>query len=82
MCELSLLEADPYLHFLPSVLAASSVALARHTLNEEVWPHELELSSGYNLQELKTCIICLQRTFNNANSIQQQAIQEKYKSNK
>lgn len=82
LCELSLLEADPYLHFLPSVLAASSVALARHTLNEEVWPHELELSSGYNLQELKTCIICLQRTFNNANSIQQQAIQEKYKSNK
>ncbi|XP_051168900.1 cyclin-A2 [Leptopilina boulardi] len=82
LCELSMLEADPFLHFLPSILAASSVALARHTLNEEVWPHELELSSGYNLQDLKTCIICLQRTFNNANNIQQQAIQEKYKSNK
>lgn len=82
LCELSLLEADPYLHFLPSILAASSVALARHTLNEEVWPHELELSSGYSLQDLKACIICLQRTFNNANNIQQQAIQEKYKSSK
>ncbi|XP_033216332.1 cyclin-A2 [Belonocnema kinseyi] len=81
-CELSMLEADPYLHFLPSLLAASSVALAQHTLNEEVWPHELELSSGYNMQDLKSCIICLERTFHNAMSIQQQAIQEKFKSSK
>lgn len=82
LCELSMLEADPYLHFMPSLLAASSLALARHTLNEEVWPHELELSSGYSLQDLRTCVICLQRTFLNAPNIQQQAIQEKYKSNK
>ena len=82
LCELSMLEADPYLHFLPSHLAASAVALAQHTLNDEVWPHELELSSGYSLKELKTCIICLERTFNNAMSNPQQAIQEKYKNNK
>lgn len=82
LCELSLLEADPYLQFLPSHLAASAVALARYTLQEEMWPHELELSTGFSLKDLTGCITCLNRTFHNAQSIQQQAVQEKYKSNK
>ncbi|KAJ8675671.1 hypothetical protein QAD02_011457 [Eretmocerus hayati] len=82
LCELSLLEADPYLQFLPSHLAASAVALARHTFQEEPWPHELELSTGYNLQDLKQCIFCLLKSFKNAPNLPQQAIQEKYKSNK
>ena len=82
LCELSMLEGDPYLQFSPSHLAASAVALARHTLLEEMWPHELELSTGYSLRDLKECIICLNKTFCNALNIQQQAIQEKYKSNK
>ncbi|XP_014213848.1 cyclin-A1 [Copidosoma floridanum] len=82
LCELSLLEADPYLHFLPSHLAASAVALARHTLREEVWPHELELSTGYSLHDLKTCITHLHRSFKNAPDLPQQAIQEKYKNKK
>ncbi|XP_015521403.1 cyclin-A2 [Neodiprion pinetum] len=82
LCELSMLEADPYLAFLPSHLAASAIALARHTLNEEAWPEELALSTGYNFKELKGCISCLTKTFSNACNIQQQAIQEKYKSSK
>ncbi|CAL7945136.1 unnamed protein product [Xylocopa violacea] len=82
LCELSMLEGDPYLQFLPSHLAASAVALARYTLLEEMWPHELELSTGYSLKDLKECIICLNKTFCNALNIQQQAIQEKYKSSK
>lgn len=82
LCELSMLEGDPYLQFLPSHLAASAIALARYTLLEEMWPHELELSTGYRLKDLKECIICLNKTFCNALNIQQQAIQEKYKSSK
>ncbi|XP_017757033.1 PREDICTED: cyclin-A2 [Eufriesea mexicana] len=82
LCELSLLEGDPYLQFLPSHLAASAIALARHTLLEEMWPHELELSTGYSLKDLKECIMCLNKTFCNALNIQQQAIQERYKSSK
>lgn len=77
-----MLEADPYLAFLPSHLAAGAIALARHTLNEEVWPEELALSTGYSFKELKSCISCLTKTFSNACNIQQQAIQEKYKSSK
>ncbi|XP_017881629.1 cyclin-A2 [Ceratina calcarata] len=82
LSELSMLEGDPYLQFVPSHLAASAIALARHTLLEEMWPHELELSTGYSLINLKECILCLHKTFCNALNIQQQAIQEKYKSSK
>ncbi|XP_072747433.1 cyclin-A1 isoform X1 [Anoplolepis gracilipes] len=82
LCELSMLEADPYLQYLPSHLAASAVALARHTLQEEIWPHELELSTGYDLKTLKECITYLSKTFCNAPNIPQVAIQEKYRSNK
>ncbi|KZC10100.1 PREDICTED: cyclin-A2 [Dufourea novaeangliae] len=82
LCELSMLEGDPYLQFVPSHLAASALALARHTLLEEMWPHELELATGYNLKDLKECVICLNKTFCNALNIQQQAIQDKYKSSK
>lgn len=81
-CELSLLEADPYLQYLPSHLAASAVALARHTLHEEIWPDELELSTGYSLKNLKECVSHLNKTFCNAPNIRQQAIQEKYRSSK
>ncbi|KAG7204794.1 hypothetical protein KM043_005201 [Ampulex compressa] len=82
LCELSLLEVDPYIMFLPSHLAASAVVLARHTLQEEIWPHELELSTGYSLKDLKVCVNCLNNTFRHAPNFQQQAIQEKYKSSK
>lgn len=77
-----MLEGDPYLQYLPSQLAASAIALARHTLLEEIWPHELELSTGYDLKTLKECIAYLNRTFANAPNIQQTAIQEKYRSSK
>ncbi|XP_011883133.1 PREDICTED: cyclin-A2 isoform X2 [Vollenhovia emeryi] len=82
LCELSMLEGDPYLQYLPSHLAASAIALARHTLHEEIWPHELELSTGYYLKPLKECIAYLSRTFSNVPNIQQTAIQEKYRSSK
>ncbi|XP_029174789.1 cyclin-A1 isoform X2 [Nylanderia fulva] len=82
LCELSMLEADPYLQYMPSHLAASALAFARHTLREEIWPHELELSTGYDLKTLKECITYLSKTFRNAPNIPQVAIQEKYKNSK
>ncbi|KAK0158871.1 hypothetical protein PV328_009814 [Microctonus aethiopoides] len=82
LCELSMLEADPYLQYLPSHLAAAAVAVARHTLQEEAWPHELELSTGYSIRDLRKCIGYLTETFSNAPNLPQQAIQEKYKSTK
>lgn len=77
-----MLEGDPYLQFVPSHLAASALALARHTLQEEIWPHELELSTGYSLKTLKECIVYLNKTFYKAPTNEQQAIREKYKKSK
>ncbi|KAL7289859.1 hypothetical protein TKK_0016257 [Trichogramma kaykai] len=79
ICELSLLDADPFLQFVPSHLAAASIALARHTMRQEIWPHELQLSTGYELDELKRCIRFLHTSFKTAPHRPQTAIQEKYK---
>lgn len=80
--ELSLLEADPYLKYLPSELAASCIALARHTLDQEAWPKDLENMTRYKFEDLKPCISHLNETYSNASTFPQQAVREKYKSNR
>nr|CAI5852422.1 unnamed protein product [Callosobruchus analis] len=57
LSELSLLNGDVYLEFLPSAIAASAIAIARHTLGEQdCWSTELIESTGYNLRDLRPCI--------------------------
>lgn len=83
LCELSLLEGDPYLQYLPSNIACAALASARHSLEyEDVWTEELSLASGYTLDELVPCICHFNDTHNKAKSLSQQAICEKYKANK
>ncbi|XP_049836724.1 cyclin-A2-like [Schistocerca gregaria] len=82
LSELTLVEGDPYLQYLPSVRAGAAIALARHTLEQAVWPQELETFSGYSLADLKPCIECLQKTFGESATHPQQAIREKYKSHR
>ncbi|XP_069680292.1 G2/mitotic-specific cyclin-A isoform X2 [Periplaneta americana] len=82
LSELSLLEADPYLQFVPSEMAAASIALAQHTLDQEVWSQELEDATGYKIEDLKQCIHHLNLTYSNATTYPQQAIREKYKGNR
>lgn len=82
LCELTLLEADPFLQYLPSELAAASVALARHTQDQEVWPEQMEEATGYRIDDLKRCISHMTTLFNNASTHPQQAIREKYKDNR
>lgn len=82
LSELTLLEADPYLQYLPSVLAAACIALARHTLDQEAWPQDLEDATRYKFEDLKPCISHLNQTFSNASTYPQQAIMEKYKANR
>lgn len=75
-----MLETEPYLETLPSVLASSAIALARHTLEEEAWTEELRQNTGYELKFLHACIKFLNVMFVKAPTLPQQAIQEKYKS--
>lgn len=37
LCELALQDGDPFLKYLPSVIAASAVCLARHTTGQVAW---------------------------------------------
>ncbi|KAF7283214.1 cyclin A [Rhynchophorus ferrugineus] len=82
LCELSLLEGETYLEYLPSTLAASAIALARHTLDRPVWPQELVETTGYQFEQLTSCYEFLRRVFSNAPNNPQHAIQDKYKSQK
>jgi cyclin A len=80
--ELSLLDGESFLKFSPSVLAAASVALSRHTLGLEAWSDEMATSAGYQLDDLKECLVTLHGAFVEAETNPQQAIRDKYKSSK
>lgn len=80
LSELSLLNGDVYLEFLPSVIAASAIAIARHTLGFEVWDKQMIENTGYDLNHLKSGIEFLNQMFDNAPTMSQHAIQDKYKS--
>lgn len=82
LCELSLLDADPYLTYQPSKIAAGALALSRYTLDLPVWSRMLETNVGYRLKDLRDIILDLNKTHQRAESMAQQAIQEKFKANK
>lgn len=82
LCELALLEADPYLTYMPSKIAAGALALARRALDLPMWSKMLENNTGYKVEEMKDIILDLNKTHIDAATMQQQAIQEKYKSKK
>jgi len=82
LSELALVDGENFLKYMPSQLAATSVALARHTLHAEAWPTSLQEKTGYKLDDLKECFVSLHTCFGQAESSTQQAVREKYKSSK
>ncbi|XP_071452901.1 cyclin-A2 [Hetaerina americana] len=82
LSEMTLLEGDPYLKFLPSEIACSAISLARHNFGLELWSEELELTTGYTMDEFKTCLSCLHETFAKASKYPQKAVYDKYKASK
>jgi len=82
LCELALVEGQNFLKFSPSHLAASCVAMARHTLEVPAWPEHLATKAGYTLDELKECFVEVHNVFTKAETNAQQAVREKYKDSK
>jgi len=80
--ELSLVDGESFLRFSPSLVAASSLALARHTLGQEAWSLDMEDTSGYTIVDLRHCLLRLYQTYKEAHKGKQQSIQQKYKSSK
>ncbi|XP_056323081.1 cyclin-A1 [Danio aesculapii] len=82
LSELSLLEVDPFVQYLPSKTAAAAYCLANYTLNGVLWPENLYAFTGYSLAVIGPCLKELHKLHLGAGSRPQQAIQEKYKSSK
>ncbi|KAM8808756.1 cyclin-A2 [Eudromia elegans] len=80
--ELSLIDADPYLKYLPSVIAAAAFHLAGYTITGQTWPESLCKVTGYTLENIKPCLMDLHKTYLKAAQHTQQSIREKYKSTK
>ncbi|XP_012450926.1 cyclin-A2-2 [Gossypium raimondii] len=83
LAELSLVEYN-FLKFLPSLIAASAVFLARWTLNQSVhpWDPTLEHYTSYKASELKTTVLALEDLQLNTNGCYLNAIHDKYKQQK
>ncbi|XP_056592924.1 cyclin-A1 [Triplophysa dalaica] len=82
LSELSLLEVDPFVQYLPSKIAAAAYCLANYTLNGALWPENLYAFTGYSLTVIGPCLKELHKLHISAASRPQRAIQEKFKSSK
>lgn len=80
--ELSLVDSDPFLKYLPSQTAAAAYTLANHTVSGGSWPKSLMEMTGYSLEDLMPCIEDLHRTYLNVAQHAQQSVREKYKGSK
>jgi cyclin A len=80
--ELSLMSGENFLRYSPSLVAAASLALARHTMGAEAWPASVAESSGIAVSELQECLLALHAVYVQAEDCPQQAVREKYKSSK
>jgi cyclin A len=79
--ELTLMSAS-FLRYSPSLTAAASVALARHTVGLAAWPESVAESSGYRLEDIQACLLDLHQQHVAAEGFQQQAMREKYRQSK
>ncbi|XP_036868095.2 cyclin-A1 isoform X1 [Manis javanica] len=82
VAELSLLEADPFLKYLPSLIAAAAYCLANYIVNRHFWPDTLAAFTGYSLSEIVPCLSELHKACLDIPHRPQQAIREKYKVSK
>jgi len=82
LAELVLVEGQDMLKFSASQVAASCVAMARHTLDLEAWPDQLALKAGYAVSEIRECFVLIHGVFSKASSAAQQAVRDKYKTTK
>ena len=82
LAELTILDGQTFLRFKPSVIGAASVALARHTLGLAAWDTEMVDITEIRANDFEDCLIALRQSFSNSEIYPEQAVMEKYKSEK
>lgn len=79
LAELSLVDGEPFLKYIPSVTAAASVCLANQTRGLEPWSAHMVQKTGYTIAELQECLHDLYQAMCKAPQHPQQAVRDKYK---
>jgi cyclin A len=79
LTELTMIDGEGFMHFMPSIIASAAVALSRHTMGMAAWEDSMVAKTGYNVDDFKECLIRLHETFERAPQMAQQAVREKYK---
>lgn len=82
LAENTLIDAETFLKYIPSQIAAACVCLARFSLGHEPWPESLVKSSGYEVGHFVNCLKDLHKLYLNVDNSPQQAVVEKYRSTK
>ncbi|KAM8732945.1 cyclin-A2 [Acanthopagrus schlegelii] len=77
--ELSLVDSDPFLKYLPSLTAAAAYVVANNTVTGGSLPKSLTEMTGYSLEELMPCVEDLHKLHLSAAQHAQQSVREKYK---
>jgi cyclin-A len=72
----------PFLNYTPSQLSSAALALSFYNLGMSIWSKKMQNTFGYDIEELKEIIVNLSGIHNEAETLQQQAIQDKYKGSK
>ncbi|KAF0889554.1 hypothetical protein E2562_028649, partial [Oryza meyeriana var. granulata] len=83
LAELTLIDYS-FLKFLPSVVAASAVFLARWTLDQSdlPWNRTLEHYTSYKSSDIQICVCALRELQHNTSNCPLNAIREKYRQQK
>lgn len=79
LCELTLLEAEPFLTFVPSVIAAAAISLSNIVQSKPAWNAEAVSATKYQYYDIFPCLQELHNIHCRAPTMGQQAIREKYK---
>eukprot|EP00062_Callorhinchus_milii_P015910 gi/632966642/ref/XP_007899531.1/ PREDICTED: cyclin-A2-like [Callorhinchus milii] len=80
--ELTLINADAFLKYLPSMIAAAAFCLANYTITGFCWTTVLENFSGYSSKDIHSCLTDLHREYLKIAEHPQQAVREKYRGSK
>ncbi|CAL8354726.1 unnamed protein product [Merluccius merluccius] len=82
LAELSLVDSEPFLKYLPSHTAAAALLLANYTITGASWPKVLSEMTGYSLEDLTPCLQDLHQMYLGTAQHAQQSVPDKYKSSK
>jgi len=79
LCELILVQGDPYFEFSPSLIAAAAIAYSRNCIGfHDPWPPCLAKSTGYFIRDIRDVAHCIFTTHSNAPTLKERAAINKY----